>query len=139
MVAPTTWCASLTWTDPLMMYYGHVCRLDRGPTDINSIKAVCPMGADQICYLTGDDLVVVSEARDMKGTLYLTTGAFRPKPQQTTKAVASTVEDDGQDITLASTNYSLITSTFHGQKYIAVSIDGQIWFSKMHNQPLLRG
>lgn len=88
------------------------------------INAVCPIGTNQIGYLIDKDVVMISDAIDGKGTFYQPTATFSPK-----------IDGDVSDVTdVAMRRYSLVSSTSHAKKIIAIAINGQIWTSQIYDQ-----
>ena len=88
------------------------------------INAVCPIGSNQIGYLVDNDVVMVSEAIDGKGTFYQPSATFSRK-----------INGDTPDISDVSIRrFSLVASTSHTNKIIAVVINGQIWTSQVYDQ-----
>ena len=59
------------------------------------VTAICPLGLNQICHLTGHSQVTVSEARDSKGTVYYTAAVLAPGDLQRTRPTNSSSINGG--------------------------------------------
>ena len=99
----------------------------RGDETRAVINAVCPIATNQIGYLVGNDLVMISDSIDSKGTFYQPTCAFSPK-------MALEDADDSTHKPLINQKFALSAATYHAKKMIAVAIDGHIWTSQIHPQ-----
>ena len=74
--------------------------------------------------MVDNDVVMISDAVDAKGTFYQPTASFSPK-----------IDSDVTDISDVSIQkFSLVASTSHTKKMIAVVINGQIWTSQVYDQ-----
>ncbi|XP_032791524.2 LOW QUALITY PROTEIN: cilia- and flagella-associated protein 57 [Daphnia magna] len=105
------------------------------------ISAVCPIGLNQICHLTGFNLLTVSEARDSKGTVYHTAAVLTP--DEPGGASSSSTGDVTMDVGHSSSISEPTSSLFdkgrcsltalarHGKKFVAVALRGQIWFTEL--------
>ena len=102
------------------------------------ISAVCPIGLNQICHLTGHSLLTVSEARDSKGTVYNTAAVLSPGDLNSTTSSSTdvTIEvrhssfvNESKSSLINGGRCSLTALARHGKKFIAVALRGQIWFA----------
>lgn len=131
----------------LIFIFSH-SRADSAKRDADAeqqmISAVCPLGLNQICHLTGHSLLTVSEARDSKGTVYNTAAVL--SPGEVNSADSSTTDvsiEIGRssfvnDITCSLMDKgrcSLTALARHGKKFIAVALRGQIWFAELSHHP----
>ncbi|XP_046630925.1 cilia- and flagella-associated protein 57-like [Daphnia pulicaria] len=134
--------------DPRAGRVHHHDRADSAKRDADAeqqmISAVCPLGLNQICHLTGHSLLTVSEARDSKGTVYNTAAVL--SPGELNSADSSTTDlsiEIGRssfvnDITCSLMDKgrcSLTALARHGKKFIAVALRGQIWFAELSHHP----
>lgn len=118
------------------------------------ITAVCPLGLNQICHLTVQRLITVSETRDSKGSIYHTSAVLSPNEQLRSsepELMADGTFADGMSgrASVASTRSSASAGGFysdrtkcslaalarHGKRFVVVALRGQIWFAELNNQP----
>ena len=108
------------------------------------ISAVCPIGLNQICHLTGHSLLTVSEARDSKGTVYNTAAVLSPGDLNSTTSSSTdvTIEvrhssfvNESKSSLINGGRCSLTALARHGKKFIAVALRGQIWFAELSHHP----
>ena len=132
-------------------------------TDIGNqlVTAICPLGLNQICHLTGHSQVTVSEARDSKGTVYYTAAVLAPgTPQRHRASVSSgtngwsaaTGPADATQPNSARPSSALSDSVSpcpqldlgrcsiaalsrHGKKFVVAALRGQIWFAELSGDP----
>lgn len=104
------------------------------------VTAVCPLGLNQICHLTGHRLVTVSESRDSKGTVYHTSAVLSPN-EPTTSSSVDAISVDGRTSAGSGSRFpdigrcSLAALARHGKKFVAVALRGQIWFAELGHHP----
>ena len=106
------------------------------------VTAVCPLGLNQVCHLTGHSFVTVSESRDSKGTVYHPAAVL--SPNEPGVIITSGVDIDSKRNSsnvdppanpLDAGRCSLAALARHGKKYVAVALRGQIWFAELSHHP----
>lgn len=123
-------------------------RASSAKSDIDSgqqmVTAVCPLGLNQVCHLTGHSFVTVSETRDSKGTVYHPAAVLSPNEpgMATTSAIDIVINGkrNSNDVDppanpLDAGRCSLAALARHGKKYVAVALRGQIWFAELGHHP----
>lgn len=106
------------------------------------VTAVCPLGLNQICHLTGHRLVTISEARDSKGTVYHTSAVLSPNEPRSKSfddplvdGTAISLENGSSFHPLDVGRCSLAALARHGKKFVAVALRGQVWFAELSHHP----